>query len=43
MGKKITKTESYRLQLTDSARFLASSSSNPVNNLAEGVHKIKYK
>ena len=42
-GKEITKTESYSLQFIDSARFLASSLSNLVNNLAEGIHKIKCK
>ena len=39
-GKKITITISYRLQFIDSARFMASSLSNPINNLAEGIHKI---
>ena len=40
---EITKTASYRLQFIDSARFMASSLSNLVNNLAEEIHKIKYK
>ena len=40
-GEKITKTISYKLQLIDSARFMASSLSNLVDNLAEGIHKIK--
>ena len=43
MGKKITKPRSYRLQFIDSARLMASSLSNLVNNLAERVNKIKYK
>ena len=38
---KITKAVSYRFQCIDIARFIASSLSNLVNNLAEGVHKIK--
>ena len=38
-------TEKYILQITiiDSARFMASSLSNLVNNFAEGIHKIKCK
>ena len=39
----ITKTESHSLQFIDSARFMASSLSSFVNNLAEGIHKIKCK
>ena len=31
------------LKFIDSARFMASSSSNLVDNLAEGIHKIKCK
>ena len=42
-GKLITKTISYRLQFINSARFMARSSSNPVDNLAERIHKIKCK
>ena len=33
----------YRLQFIDSTRFMASSLSNLVNKLAEGIHKIKCK
>ena len=33
----------YILHLIDSARFMASSSSNPVNNISEGIHRIKCK
>ena len=32
-----------RLKSIDNTRFMASSLSNPVNNLAEGIHKIKCK
>ena len=35
-------TISYKIKFTDSARFLASSLSNLVDNLAEGIHKIKF-
>ena len=42
-GIEIIKTISYRLQFVDSARFMASSLSNLVNNLAEGIHKTKCK
>ena len=42
MEKKLQKA-SYILQFIDSARFTASSSSNIVNNLTEGIHKIKCK
>ena len=40
-GEEIMKPVSYRLQFIDRARFMASLSSL-VNNLAEGIHKIKY-
>ena len=33
----------YKLQFIDTVRFMASSLSNLVNNLAEGIHKIKFK
>ena len=39
--KEITKNRSYILQFIESARFMASSLSNLVNNLSEGVHRIK--
>ena len=42
LEKKLQKT-SYVLQFTDSARFLASSLSNLVNNLSEGIYRIKCK
>ena len=34
---------SYKINFIDSARFMASSLSNLVDNLAEGIHKIKCK
>ena len=34
---------SYILQFIDSVRFMASSISNLVNNLSEGIHRIKCK
>ena len=43
MEKKLQKHIFYILQITDSARFMASSLSNLVSNLSEGIHKIKYK
>ena len=42
MEKKIQETYPI-LQFIDSTRFMASSLLNLVNNLAEGIHKIKYK
>ena len=42
-GEEIAENISYILQFTDSARFMASSLSNLVNNLSEGIHRIKYK
>ena len=36
-------TISYKIKFIDSAGFLASSLSNPADNLAEGIHKIKCK
>ena len=41
--EEIKKTISYRLQFIDSASFMASSVSSLVNNLPEGIHKIKCK
>ena len=43
MEIKVTKSISYKLQFIDSARFMASSLSNLVNNLSEGIHRIKCK
>ena len=42
-GEKIRKTISRRLQFIDCARFMGSSLSNLVNNIAERIHKIKCK
>ena len=36
-------TISYKIKFIDSPRFMASSLSNHVDNIAEGIHKIKYK
>ena len=33
----------YKLKFIDSSRFMTSSLSNLVNNLAKGTHNIKYK
>ena len=38
-----SKNINYILQFIDSARFLASSLSNLVNNLSEVIHKVKCK
>ena len=32
---------SYKIKIIDSARFMASSLSNLIDNLGEGIHKIK--
>ena len=42
-GVKITKNISCILQFIDCARFMASSLFNLVNNLSEGIHRIKCK
>ena len=42
-GDEITKSISYILQFIDSERFMASSLSTFVNNLSEGIDKIKCK
>ena len=42
-GEEVTNNLSYILQFIDSARFMAGSLSNLVNNLSEGVHKINSK
>ena len=36
-------TISYKIKLIDSVRFMASSLSNLVDDLAEGIHRIKLK
>ena len=41
--EEITKNISYILQFIDSTRFMASSLPNLVNNLSEGLHRIKCK
>ena len=40
-GEEITKSMPYRLQFIDGARFIASSWSNLVNILSEGIHRTK--
>ena len=42
-GNESVVTVSYKIKLNDSARFMASSLSNLVDNLTEGIHKIKCK
>ena len=42
-GEESTKIISYRLQLIDSERFIASSLTNLVNNCFERIHKMKCK
>ena len=42
-GEEITKNISCILQFNDSARFMANSLSNLINNLSELIHKIKCK
>ena len=37
------KNISYKLQFIDCPRFMASSLSNLINNVAEGIHKTKFK
>ena len=39
-GSEITKIISYKLKFTDRARFMASSLSKFINNLAEGIFKV---
>ena len=43
MEKKLQKNISYIVQFIDTTRFMASSLSNLVNNLSEGINKIRYK
>ena len=42
-GEETAKNISYILQFFDSTRFMANSLSNLVNNLSEGIYKIKFK
>ena len=42
-GNEIVVTISYKIKFIDSARFMTTSLSNPVDNLAEGIQKIKCK
>ena len=43
MEKKLLKRISYLLQFIDGTRFMASSFSNLVNSLSEGIRKIQCK
>ena len=42
-GGEITKNMSYILQFIDRAKFMVCSLSNVVNNLSEGIHRIRCK
>ena len=42
-GNESVITISYKIKFRDSARFMATSLSNFVDNLTEGIHKIKCK
>ena len=41
-GSKSVGITSYKIKLIDSARFMATSLPNLVDNLTEWIHKIKY-
>ena len=41
--EQMTKTRYYKLKFIDSAKFMAISLSNLVDNLAEGIQKMKCK
>ena len=43
MEKKLQKNISYILQFIDSTRYMTNSLSGLVNNLSEGIHRIKCK
>ena len=40
-GEEVTKNKSYILQFIDNLRFMASPLLNLINNLSEGLYKIK--
>ena len=42
-GNESIVTISYKIKFIDSARFMATSLSDLVHNVTEGIHKIKYK
>ena len=42
-GEEVTRNISYKLQFINSARVMTSLLSNLVNNLSEGINKIKCK
>ena len=42
-GEKSVKTMSYKIKIFDSMRFTVTSLTKVVDNLSEGIHKIKCK
>ena len=42
-GEEVTRNISYKLQFINSARVMTSLLSNLVNNLSEGINKVKCK
>ena len=42
-GNESVETISYKIKFINNVRFIATSLSNLVDNLAEGIHKIKCK
>ena len=42
-GNESVETISYKIKFINSVRFIATSLSNLVDNLAEGIHKVKCK
>ena len=42
-GNEVIETKTYKIKIIDSARFRASSWSNLIDNLTEGIDKIKCK
>ena len=42
-GNENIKTISYKIKFIDRPRFMASSLSSHVDNIAEGIHKVKCK
>ena len=42
-GNECIVTISYKIKFIDSARFMATSLSDLVHNVTEGIHKIRYK
>ena len=42
-GNESVETISYKIKFINTVRFIATSLSNLVDNLAEGIHKVKCK